>query len=111
MEGWIANRAKQLDATLGPGAAHLLAERVGAYVREGDVDRRRQTELANAELEKLALYRPDAPITTADVEQLVGEAVPGSTWAFLDAVGAPPTDRCIGPHRHDCWPKPRRCRS
>ena len=86
MEGWITNRAKQLEATLGPGAARLLAERVGAYVREGDVDRRRQTELANAELEKLALYRPESPITTEDVEQLVGEAVPGSTWAFLDAV-------------------------
>ena len=88
MEGWITNRAKQLNATLGPGAAHLLAERVGAFVREADVDRRRQTELANAELEKLALYRPDSPITTVDVEELVGEAVPGSTWAFLDAVGA-----------------------
>jgi DNA polymerase III delta subunit len=87
MEGWIANRAKQLGATLGPGAARLLAERVGAFVRENDVDRRRQTELANAELEKLALYRPDAPITPADVDELVGEAVPGSTWAFLDAVG------------------------
>ena len=88
MEGWIGTRARELNATLAPGAAHLLAERVGAYVREGDVDRRRQTELANAELEKLALYRPDAPITTNDVDELVGEAVPGSTWAFLDAVGA-----------------------
>ncbi len=27
MEGWITTRAKELDATLGPGAAHLLAER------------------------------------------------------------------------------------
>ena len=88
MEGWIQTRAKDLDVTLGPGAAHLLAERVGAYVREGDVDRRRQTELANAELEKLALYRPDKPVSQADVEELVGEAVPGSMWAFLDAVGA-----------------------
>jgi DNA polymerase III delta subunit len=88
MEGWIQNRARELNLTLGPGAAHLLAERVGAYVREGDVDRRRQTELANAELEKLALYRPDKPVTSEDVEDLVGEAVPGSMWAFLDAVGA-----------------------
>jgi DNA polymerase III delta subunit len=87
MEAWITNRAKQLGATLGPGAARLLAERVGAFVRENDVDRRRQTEMANGELEKLALYRPDAPITPQDVDELVGEAVPGSTWAFLDAVG------------------------
>jgi len=88
MEGWIAIRSKELNATLAPGTARQLAERVGAYVREGDVDRRRQTELANAELEKLALYRPAAPITPADVEALVTEAVPGSTWAFLDAVGS-----------------------
>jgi DNA polymerase III delta subunit len=88
MEGWLGTRAKELNVTFAPGAAHLLAERVGAFVREGDVDRRRQTELANAELEKLALYRPDAPITTNDVDELVGEAVPGSTWAFLDAIGS-----------------------
>ncbi len=87
MEAWIGTRAKELNATFAAGAAHLLAERVGAYVREGDVDRRRQTELANAELEKLTLYRPDAPITREDVDALVGEAVPGSTWAFLDAIG------------------------
>jgi len=88
METWIAARSKELNATLAPGTARLLAERVGAFVREADVDRRRQTELANAELEKLALYRPSAPITPADVELLVTEAVPGSTWAFLDAVGS-----------------------
>lgn len=88
MEGWIGTRAKEMNASLGPGAAHLLAERVGAYVREGDVDRRRQAELANGELEKLALYRPDSPISKEDVEALVAEAVPGSTWAFLDAIGS-----------------------
>jgi len=88
MEGWIAIRSKELNATLAPGTARLLAERVGAFVREADVDRRRQTELANAELEKLALYRPSEPITPADVDALVTEAVPGSTWAFLDAVGS-----------------------
>lgn len=87
MEGWIGTRGKELGVTLGPGAAHLLAERVGAYVREGDIDRRRQTELANAELEKLALYRPAGTVTKDDVAELVSEAVPGSTWAFLDAIG------------------------
>ncbi|MEP7159112.1 MAG: DNA polymerase III subunit delta, partial [Chloroflexota bacterium] len=69
------------------GAARLLAERVGAYVREGDVDRRRMSELANAELEKLALYRPGGTVTSQDIDELVAEAVPGSTWAFLDAIG------------------------
>jgi len=88
MEGWINERARELDITLGPGAARLLAERVGAYVREGDVDRRRMSELANAELEKLALYRPGGTVTRDDIEALVSEAVPGSTWAFLDALGS-----------------------
>jgi DNA polymerase III delta subunit len=88
MEGWINERSRELDFTLGPGAARLLAERVGAYVREGDVDRRRMSELANAELEKLALYKPGGTVTKDDIEALVGEAVPGSTWAFLDALGS-----------------------
>jgi DNA polymerase III delta subunit len=88
MEGWINERARELDITLGQGAARLLAERVGAYVREGDVDRRRMSELANAELEKLALYRPGGTVAREDIDALVGEAVPGSTWAFLDALGS-----------------------
>lgn len=88
LEGWLVRRAAELDVGLGPGAARLLAERVGGYVREGDVDRRRQTELANGELEKLALYRPAGTVTREDVAEMVVEAVPGSTWAFLDAVGA-----------------------
>ncbi len=87
MEGWIGVRAKELGITFGSGAAHLLAERIGAYVREGDIDRRRMSELANGEMEKLALYRPGGTITREDVAELVVEAVPGSTWAFLDAVG------------------------
>ncbi len=87
MEGWIGERARELDVSLGPGAARLLSERVGANVREGDVDRRRMSELANAELEKLSLYRPGGTITREDIDALVGEAVPGSTWAFLDALG------------------------
>ena len=86
MEGWITDRAADVGAHLGPGAARLLAERVGAFVREGDVDRRRQSALAHAELEKLALYRPDAVIGREDVAELVAEAIPGSTWAFLDMV-------------------------
>src|SRR5438128_4227227 len=82
MEGWIGERARELEVTLGPGAAKLLSDRVGANVREGDVDRRRMSELANAELEKLALYRPGGTVTRDDIDALIGEAVPGSTWAF-----------------------------
>ena len=88
MLGWLDRRAAELGVKLGPGAAQLLAERVGATIREGDVDRRRQSELANGELEKLALYRPDGTVGRDDVAELVAEAIPGSTWAFLDALAA-----------------------
>jgi DNA polymerase III delta subunit len=88
MERWINERAAELGIVMGPGAARLLAERVGAYVRESDVDRRRQSELANGELEKLALYRPGGTVSREDVQELVAESVPGSTWAFLDAAAA-----------------------
>ena len=88
LEAWLVRRAAELEITLEPAAANLLAQRVGGHVREADVDRRRRTELADAELQKLALYRPGGSIGRADVEALVTETIPGSTWAFLDAVGA-----------------------
>ncbi|HEY6057504.1 MAG TPA: hypothetical protein VIV06_05690 [Candidatus Limnocylindrales bacterium] len=87
MAAWIEQRAKERSIRLGRGAAHELATRVGAFVREGDVDRRRQGELAVAELAKLALYRGPHEIVQEDVRALVAEAVPASTWAFLDAIG------------------------
>lgn len=88
MAGWLASRAGELGIRLGPGAAQALTERIGAQVREGDVDRRHQGALANGELEKLALYRPGGTIGREDVAALVPETVPGSAWAFLDAVGS-----------------------
>jgi DNA polymerase III delta subunit len=87
LEPWLVKRAAELEITLEPAAARLLADRVGGHVRESDVDRRRRTELANAELEKLALYRPGGTISSDDVDALVTETIPGSTWALLDAVG------------------------
>lgn len=88
MARWIEERAAERGLRLERGAAEALARKVGAFVREGDVDRRRQGRLAVAELEKLAVYRLEAPIRPDDVEALVADAVPGSTWAFLDAVGS-----------------------
>jgi len=88
MARWIGERATERRIPIEPAAAELLARRVGAFVREGDVDRRRQGQLAVAELEKLALYRLDAPIRREDVDALVVDAIPGSTWALLDAVGS-----------------------
>ena len=88
MARWIEDRAVERGVRLERGAAEALARKVGAFVREGDVDRRRQGRLAVAELEKLAVYRLDDPVRPEDVDALVADAVPGSTWAFLDAVGA-----------------------
>ena len=70
-----------------PGPPRLLAERIGGFVQEADAERRHQTRIASMELDKLALYRGTAPIGPDDVTALVAEAVPGSVWAFTDAVG------------------------
>jgi DNA polymerase III subunit delta len=87
LAAWIETRARERGMTLATGAAKELATRVGGFVREGDVDRRRQGQLVVTELEKLSLYRPATAVTVDDVQALVAEVVPGSAWAFLDAVG------------------------
>ena len=87
LAGWIESEARQRNVQLAPGAAKALAERIGGFVELNDVERRHQTRIASVELEKLALYRGNAPITAADVQALVAEAVPGSIWAFIDAIG------------------------
>jgi DNA polymerase-3 subunit delta len=96
MVRWIETRATELHVRLGRGAAQELATRVGAFVREGDVDRRRQGRLSVSELEKLALYRPDGEITADDVRALVPEAIPGSIWALLDAIALRQTPEAVG---------------
>ena len=95
LANWIEQRARERAIQLGPGAAKEIATRVGGFVREGDVDRRRQGELAVGELEKLALYRPAAAVSVDDVQALVAEVVPGSTWAFLDAVASRRVPRAL----------------
>jgi DNA polymerase III delta subunit len=84
---WIEARARERRIALAQGAARELATRIGGFVREGDVDRRHQGRIAVTELEKLALRHLDgAPVSADDVRALVAEAVPGSIWAFVDAV-------------------------
>ena len=74
---------REFKAPTPDGMARWIADRA----RERDINRSRQGELAVAELEKLALYRLDGQIGPEDVKVLVAAAVPGSAWAFLDAVG------------------------
>jgi DNA polymerase III delta subunit len=88
LAAWIEARARERQIAVAPGAARELATRVGGFVREGDVERQQQGRLAVMELEKLALrHAGGGAITVDDVQDLVQEAVPGSVWAFVDAVG------------------------
>ena len=87
LAGWIEDEARERGLELQTGAAKALAERIGGFVDLNDVERRHQTRIAAMELDKLALYRGSAPISADDVRALVAEAVPGSVWAFTDAVG------------------------
>jgi DNA polymerase III delta subunit len=87
LAGWIEAEARERGLKLAPGAARTLASRVGGFVTDNDADRRNQTMIVDHELDKLALYRPGGAVSTEDVEALVSEAVPGSVWAFTDAVG------------------------
>jgi len=87
LAAWIDSEARDRGVRLAPGASKELATRVGGFVREGDAERRDQTRRASMELDKLALYRPNASVSVDDVAALVAEAVPGSAWAFADAVG------------------------
>ncbi len=97
LAAWIEARARERSIALGPGSARELATRVGGFVREGDVDRRNQGRLAVMELEKLDLHRAAGAtaVTIEDVRALVPEAVPGSIWAFVDAVGMRQRSRAL----------------
>ncbi|MFL5672996.1 MAG: DNA polymerase III subunit delta [Chloroflexota bacterium] len=96
LAGWIESEARDRGLTLAAGAAKALAERVGGFVREADADRAYQTRIASMELDKLALYRGEAPIGADDVRELVAEAVPSSIWAFTDAVAERRTSAALG---------------
>jgi len=88
LAAWIESEARDRDVRLVVGVAKELAGRIGGFVREGDVERQQQGRIAVMELEKLALrHAADEPVTVDDVQALVAEAVPGSMWAFVDAVG------------------------
>lgn len=87
LSGWIEAEARRRDLKLAPGAARTMAERIGGLIDLNDIERRHLTRIASMELDKLALYRAGAPVTPDDVRALVAEAVPGSVWAFTDAIG------------------------
>jgi DNA polymerase III, delta subunit len=95
LTAWIEHEAREQGVNLGPGAAREIAQRLGAFVSQGDVERQTQTWLAAGELAKLALYRDGAPVSVEDVRALVPEAIPASVWAFSDAVGERRRDKAL----------------
>jgi DNA polymerase III delta subunit len=96
LAGWIEREARDRNMQLATGAANEIAQRVGGFVQENDATRQFQTRNASMELDKLALYRDTAPISVEDVRALVPEALPGSIWAFVDAVGKRETGPALG---------------
>lgn len=95
LTGWIEHEAQDQGVILGPGAAREIALRLGAFVTQGDVERRSQTWIAAQELAKLALYREGGQVSVDDVRALVPEAIPASVWAFSDAVGERQRDKAL----------------
>lgn len=89
LAAWITDEAKERGLVLAGGAARELADRLGARVTEGDVDRRFISRIASGELDKLELRHAidEGPVTAEDVRALVAETTPGSVWALSDAVG------------------------
>lgn len=89
LAAWITDEARDRHLPLATGAARELAERLGARVTEGDVDRRYLSRVASGELDKLQLRHAidEGPVTAEDVRALVAETTPASVWALSDAVG------------------------
>lgn len=84
---FIEERARATGVRLGRGAAQVLAERLGGFVRDGDVEHDSLGQMAAAELAKAALYRLDAEVGPADIRALVPEVIPSSLWGLTDALG------------------------
>jgi DNA polymerase III delta subunit len=89
LAAWITEEARDRGLVLATGAARELADRLGARVTEGDVERRFLSRIASGELDKLALRHAvdEGPVSAEDVRALVAETMPASVWALSDAVG------------------------
>jgi DNA polymerase III delta subunit len=97
LAAWITDEARERGLVLAGGAARELADRLGARVTEGDVERRYLSRIASGELDKLELRHAvdEGPVTPDDVRALVAETTPGSVWALSDAVGDRRVDSAI----------------
>ena len=83
---WIIARAKGTGREIAADAAKEMATRIGAEIREPDLDRSGMRMTAAIELEKLMLAIPSGVIPLRGVELLVADRGLGSLFAFADAV-------------------------
>ena len=74
---WVTQHARAKGIRLGRGVAESLATFIGPNLR-----------LIDSELEKLALYAGDRPITQADVQLLCPYAKEASIFDMVDALGS-----------------------
>lgn len=75
LAAWIRARAKSKGARIDPAAVDALIGLIGNDLR-----------LLDSELEKLAAYCGESPITLADVRQLVPLAREAVVWDLIDAI-------------------------
>ena len=73
---WVSDHARKKGIRLGNGVADALANFIGPNLR-----------IIDSELEKLALYAGDRPITLADVRLLCPYAKEASIFDMVDALG------------------------
>jgi hypothetical protein len=83
---WLLARAKSAGREIAGDAAKSIAERLGAEVREPDLDRSGIRMTAVVDLEKLMLAIPTGPISLRAVDALVADRGVGSLFAFADAI-------------------------
>jgi DNA polymerase-3 subunit delta len=77
LQPWVVKRAKELNATIEPGAAAMLGRLVGPRLR-----------ILNSELEKLSLYvNGERAISAADVELLVPYTEEAEKFGMSNAIG------------------------
>ena len=76
LAAWVAKRAREMNIRLERGVAEDLAAFIGPNLR-----------LINSELEKLALYVGDRPVTKKDVAVICPYAREASIFDMVDALG------------------------
>ena len=88
LASWVLQRAQAAGREIAGDAAKDIAERLGAEVREPDLDRSGMRMTAAVELEKLMLAMPTGTIPLKAVQLLVADRGVGSLFAFADAIVA-----------------------